>query len=129
MAVQSSTHLQKLAYDMKVDTFMVRTDVPESKGGEASAPDPHQYFEAALAGCTAITVQMYADLKKIPLKNVDVQIKITKEGKEGNEIERKIRFEGDLTSEQRQRLFEIAEKCPVHKLISAGATIQSQLVE
>ncbi len=129
MAVQSSKHLEKLAYDLKVDNFMVRTDVSEPKGGSDSAPDPHQYFEAALAGCTAITVQMYADHKKIPLKNVDVQITITKEGKEGNEIERKIRFEGELTDEQRKRLFEIAERCPIHRLISAGAIINSQLLE
>lgn len=128
--IESSLRLdEKLAYDFKLPEFMIRVDVPESKGGTNTAPDPHDYIEVALAGCTAITVQMYAQRKNIPLKNVDVKIKITKEGPEGNEISRELKFEGDLTREQKEALFAIAEKCPIHRFLERGAKIVSRMRE
>lgn len=126
--IESSKRLDdKLAYDFKLPEFMIRVDVKEEKGGTNTAPDPHDYLEVALAGCTAITVQMYANLKKIPLQSVDVKIKITKEGKDGNEIQREVKFIGELSDEQKKRLLAIAEKCPIHNFLERGAKITTSM--
>lgn len=128
--IESSKRLNNtLAYDVKLPEFLIRVDVKESSGGTNTAPDPHEYLEAALAGCTAITVQMYANRKNIPLESVDVKITITKEGKEGNEIRREVKFLGNLTDEQKASLFAIAEKCPIHRFLERGAKIESHMVE
>jgi putative redox protein len=127
MSVESSKIIEGLAYEVTSHEFKVRVDVSEKLGGKNSAPNPHDYLEIALAGCTAITVQMYANRKGIPLQYSDVKITITAEGPK-NEILREIKFVGDLTEEQKQSLFRIAEKCPLHNLISAGAKIETRIV-
>jgi putative redox protein len=103
------------------------TDVPEKLGGGNKAPDPHDYLVAALAGCTTITMQMYANRKGIPLESADVKVQIVQEGAE-NRISREIKLIGDLTDEQRQKLFAIAEKCPIHNFLERGAKIESRLL-
>lgn len=129
MAIESAKRLDdKLAYDFKLPEFMIRVDVKEKQGGTNTAPDPHDYLEVALAGCTAITVQMYAHRKQIPLESVDVKIEITREGKEGNEISRKLNFKGDLTEEQKAMLLTIAEKCPIHHLLVRGVNIKTEMI-
>lgn len=127
MAVDSTKLIEGFAFEITSGDFKVRTDVTEKLGGKNSAPDPHDYLQVALAACTAITVQMYAKRKGIPLEYTDVKIEITAEGA-SNEIDRQLKFVGDLTEEQKQMLFNIAEKCPIHKFISAGAKINSRLV-
>lgn len=126
--IESAKRLDdKLAYDFKLPEFMIRSDVKEKQGGTNSAPDPHEYLEVALAGCTAITVQMYANRKQIPLESVDVKIEITREGKEGNEITRKLNFKGNLTEEQKNMLMTIADKCPIHRFLVRGANIKTEM--
>jgi putative redox protein len=71
---------------------------------------------------------MYARRKNWPLEDLDVQVKITKEGKE-SEIERHIHFVGDLTAEQHQRLLEIADKCPVSKLLESQIRVVTAEIE
>lgn len=124
MTVQSTHRLSDLAYEIQTNDFKVIADVPTKLGGENRGPDPHEYLQISLAGCTAITLQMYAKRKNIPLDSVDVKIEITKEGAE-NLIRRDIRLNGDLSEEQRQSLFAIAEKCPIHSFLSRGAKIES----
>ena len=129
MSVESTKLLDTYAFDIKAGNFTIKVDVPENLGGNDTAPDPHQYLEAALAGCTAITVQMYAKRKNIPLDYSDVSIKITSEGS-SNEILREIKFVGaDLNEEHKKSLLFIADKCPIHKLLSAGAKITTKLIE
>jgi putative redox protein len=70
-----------------------------------------------------MTVQMYANLKKIPLKSANVEVTIDRESKEESHFTRKISFEGDITEEQKTKLLEIANKCPIHKILSSKVTI------
>ena len=126
MAVTSTQLLEGFAFEIKVDTFTIRTDVKEKLGGQNSAPDPHDYLEASLAACTAITVQMYAKRKGIPLDYANVNVKITAEGVQ-NEISREVTLMGALTDEQKTQLLAIADKCPIHKFLSKGAVIHTQL--
>jgi putative redox protein len=127
MSVESSTLLQEFAFQIKVREFLVTSDVSTDLGGQNSAPDPHDYLQVALTACTAITLQMYAKRKSLPLDYADVKVKITAEG-ESNEISREIKLIGNLSAEQKQMLFNIAEKCPIHKFLSRGAKITSRII-
>ena len=125
MPVESTKRNGNLDFEVMVSGHKLIADVTTRLGGANLGPDPHDYLLTALASCTAITVQMYANRKGIPLKSSDVKIKITKEGPE-NEILREIKFEGDLTEEQRHSLVAIAEKCPIHNFLVRGAKIITQ---
>ena len=127
MSVEKVSITEGYTFDITTGKFTVKVDVPETLGGKDQAPDPHRYLEVALAGCTAITVQMYAKRRNIPLEYTDVKIKILSEGAK-NEILREVHFVGDLTEEQKTTLLSIAEKCPIHKLLSAGALITTKVI-
>lgn len=127
MSVESTLLKNGLAFEISSRGFSVPVDVQEKLGGENSAPNPHDYLEIALAGCTAITVQMYAKRKNIPLEYSNVKVKITSEG-QTNEILREICFVGKLSQEQKNSLLAIAEKCPVHKFLAAGTKILTRMI-
>ena len=102
-------------------------DVPQQLGGTDAGPGPRDYLETALAACTAITMQQFADREGIPLVSSDVKIRILNEG-DINQIYREITLIGELlTDEQRESLFAIAEECPLHRFLTKGAEIQSRL--
>jgi putative redox protein len=99
---------------------------------ENSAPDPHELYDAALAACKAITVMMYAEHKQIPLESVDIEMESdnSRERQGEYELHAKLKFNGNLTDEQKQRLLQIADKCPVHKLMTQVKTlVHSELVQ
>lgn len=98
--------------------------VEEKLGGHDEGLNPHEILEGALAACTIITVQMYANRKGIKLESTDVDVRITAEGKESN-IAREISFRGDISEEDRTRLAEIADKCPIHRLLESNIKIQT----
>jgi putative redox protein len=112
-------------------------DEPTSVGGNGSGPSPYEYLLAGLGACTSMTIRLYADLKKIPLRHVSVRLKHDKihavdcencETKEGKIdcIDREIALEGDLSAEQRGKLMEIADKCPVHRTLHAEIDVRTK---
>src|SRR5258708_4727554 len=107
----------------------IYVDEPADKGGGDTAPNPLQLLLSALGACTTVTLQMYAARKQWKLEQVDVQLRLNPEGTpaSGNLIERQITLQGALDDEQRQRLLQVAEACPVHKLLAGEVHIQTAL--
>ena len=105
-------------------------DEPASLGGADAGPAPFDYVMAGLGACTSITLRMYAERKGSALTRVSVALsheKIEVDGVSRDRIERTITLDGTLTAEQRQRLLEIANKCPVHRALSSSFVIDSAL--
>jgi len=112
------------AQDIAVAGHRLRADEERDKGGEDTGAAPHELLLAALGACTAMTLKVYSERKGWPLKDVKVTL-------HGNHLDgafvitRQLAFEGGLDAEQRQRLTEIADKCPVHKTLLGDITISS----
>jgi putative redox protein len=99
-------------------------DEPPALGGQNSGPTPTQLVLMALGGCTAITVRMYAARKEWSIDRIAVRLRWVPEF---TNIERTLEIAGPLNDEQRARLFQIAEKCPVHKILTGGVAVRSEL--
>ena len=87
-------------------------------GGEDAGPAPHEFLLTALGTCTSMTVKMYADRKGWKLEHVHVHLTMEKPEGGGTVLRREVELRGDLDSEQRARLLDIAGKCPVHKTLT-----------
>ncbi|MBU3627724.1 OsmC family protein [Polynucleobacter sp. AP-Reno-20A-A9] len=103
------------------------SDAEVSKGGSGAGPSPHEYLGAALAACTSMTLKMYAGRKEMKLDNAIVTVNIERH----DDIEtfsRDIQLQGNLSAEEKERLLEIAQKCPIHKALAGQIQIKTQLV-
>lgn len=106
-------------------------DEPASMGGADAGPAPFDFLMSGLGACTSMTLRMYAERKGLALTKVSVTLsheKVEVDGVTRDCIHRDIVLEGDLTDEQRQRLLEIANKCPVHRALSQSMLLDCRLV-
>ena len=109
-------------HSVQIDDHQLFADVPVAAGGEASAPEPHDYFDAALGACKALTLKMYAKKKGIPLTGVTVEVKHdnSEEQKGKYALHVKLTLKGVLTDAQRDELHRVADRCPIHKLMTTS---------
>jgi putative redox protein len=103
--------------------------------GEDTAGSPHELALAGLGACTAMTLRLYAEMKKLPLRDVIVRLSyVTKDatGPDGkpakvDHVTREIEIVGDIDEPTRQRMLQIAERCPVHRMMTGYARFESRL--
>jgi len=129
-------YLQKIS----VGPHLLHADELSDVGGNDAGPDAYELLLAALGACISITLRMYADRKQWPLQTVHVDLSHRKipieEGEESgvksgmfDRVDASVSITGNLTEEQRSRLLEIAEKCPVHRTLVSEVQIQTRLSE
>ncbi len=126
--------------DIVANGFSLRADEPASMGGTETGPTPYDLVCAGLGACTSMTLRMYADRKQWPLEFIDVQVthaKVRASERDPSadasaridQFKRVISLSGDLSDEQRERLVEIADRCPVHRTLESQSWISTALVD
>lgn len=130
----------KFGQEVLAGRHRMRADEPESYGGADAGPSPYDFLMAALGTCTSMTMRMYANHKKLPVDRIAVRMQHEKihaedcqecESESGkiDRIDRELYVEGDLTSEQREAIMRIADKCPVHRTLHAEVSVRTRLAE
>ena len=122
----SKARVGTTAQQIEIGPHVLIADVGRGIGGEDRGPDPHELLDAALASCTARTLTLYARHKGIGLAALEVEVDHEESGGVYR-IRRDIRITGEISAEQRTRMLEIANKCPVHRTLSGSFEIVSKL--
>jgi uncharacterized OsmC-like protein/pimeloyl-ACP methyl ester carboxylesterase len=138
--VVQETRTSKLQQTISVGPHHMLADEPVAAGGEDTGPGPYDFVLAGLGACTSMTMRLYADRKALPLDRVTVTLQHSKihaedcaecETKAGmlDQIDRVIAIEGNLDADQRKRLMEIADKCPVHRTLTSEIHIVTRAAD
>ena len=130
--IVNTLNTENYRHSVNINHHELFTDLPKDLGGDDSAPSPHDYFDAALASCKALTVRLYAQKKDIPLTGVTVEVThdATQEQKGRYTLNVKLTLKGVLSDAQRDELHRVADRCPVHKLMTtADINIETPLSE
>jgi putative redox protein len=112
----------KLQHTIDIGKHHILTDEPPEVGGEDTGPAPHDLLAASLGACTALTVTLYARHKQFDLQDVQVRIEHAQQG-DTYVLSRHLHYVGQLDDAQRARLTAVANKCPIHKLLSGQFNI------
>jgi uncharacterized OsmC-like protein/fermentation-respiration switch protein FrsA (DUF1100 family) len=138
--VVRETRASKFQQTVSVGPHRLIADEPKAAGGDDTGPGPYDFLLAGLGACTSMTMRLYADRKSLPLDRVTVTLKHNKihaedcaecDTREGmlDQIDRVIAMEGALDPDQRKRLMEIADKCPVHRTLKSEIRILTRAAD
>lgn len=116
----------KFGQVIQIGPHQLVADEPIESEGDDIGPNPFDFLLAALGSCTSMTISAYARFKNIPLERVEVEL--SQENKDSvHTFYRVIHLYGDLNDAQRQRMLEIANKCPVHRTLTGKIAVESAL--
>lgn len=121
----------KYRTEIRSSGHTVISDEPEEIGGRNEGMNPNELLLASLGACTAMTLRMYADRKEWPVDSISVDLKM--DIVKGNEsqttyIKRHIKIGGNVSEEQRHRMLQIADMCPLHRIMTSPIVISSNLI-
>jgi putative redox protein len=130
VSVSESGH-GRYQQELRAGRHTLIADEPLAAGGADAGPAPYDFLLAALGSCTSMTLRMYAERKNLPLTRISVDLSHEKIDADGggrvDRIGRVIALEGDLSAEQRNRLLEIANKCPLYRTLSSDIRIDTRI--
>ncbi|WP_018935745.1 alpha/beta fold hydrolase [Thioalkalivibrio sp. ALJ24] len=115
--------------DVRIGPHHFLADEPPDVGGDGTGPNPYELLLASLGACTTMTLRMYATHKQLPLERVRVHLQHEKlKGENGpvDHITREITIEGDLDTKQRERMLQIADRCPVHRTLHGEVQVETR---
>jgi putative redox protein len=117
-------HRHPMSHRVRIRAHEFSTDVSAATGGSDAGPDPHDLYDAALASCKALTVLWYAQKKGLLLQ--DIEVTMTRDDSQERQgtykLAATLSLTGDLSDAQRRELLSVADKCPVHKLMTSVTT-------
>lgn len=140
----SETGQGKFQNAIRAGKHYLLADEPVKVGGLDTGPGPYDYLAASLGACTAMTMRMYADFKKHKIGRISVEVNhgkiyakdchecsesMIEKGGKVDRFERIITIDGEIDDAMREKLLEIADKCPVHKTLEKGAAVATQVIE
>jgi len=136
--VMVNSGLVRYAQNISVGPHLLQADEPRDSAGNDVGPNPYELLLSALGACTSMTLCMYAERKRWPLLGVQVRLTHSKiyaedcvacDTKRGtlDQIDAEISLIGDLSEDQRQRLMEVADRCPVHRTMVSEIQIRTTL--
>lgn len=128
ISVQSKSGVEAYATTITDGNHIITSDEPEADGGKAKGPKPDTLLVMALAACTSITLQMYATRKGWETGIIDVDITMHRHEDGTQSFERTIRFEKTQDTQVNERMLSVANKCPVHKILSQSNQINTQII-
>ena len=128
-AVAKLDGAEGLTVAMSIDGYPFVIDASAEEGGAALGPNPTRTLEGALAACAAMTMRMYANRKNWDVSSIEVRVQraASEDDHAPHVLEKEIRVSGNLNDAQRARLLEIADKCPVHRMVTGGVEVQSRI--
>lgn len=127
--IVAETGLGRYQVEARVANAAILIDEPVASGGLGSGPNPYNLLGAALGACKTMTIRLYANRKNWPLTRVQVDVRHRRADLNARDVfEADVHLEGDLDAEQRARLLEIAERCPVHMTLTRGADVRTILL-
>jgi len=128
--VIDETKAGKFQVQVKASTATFIVDEPLAAGGLNSGPNPYDLLSAALGSCSLMTVRQYADLKKWPVTRIRVKVTHHRAGLNARDVfDRQIEIEGPIDDAQKERLTQVAERCPVHLTLTKGSDVQTTVMQ
>ncbi|SRR5579871_454605 len=129
ITVKGIIHEEHFAVRLSSSTNEIIADEPISAGGKDKGFSPTELLASSLAACTSITVRMYADRKHWPLEKIEVTVELERNVAENiTHINRVVQLFGNLTGEQRSRLLQVADHCPIHNILTNPINIKTSMV-
>ena len=113
-----------MRHEIQIGRYRLSTDLSVEEGGDASGPSPHDLYDSALAACKALTTLWYAKRKNIPIEGIEIVVErdASQERAGIYRINTTLSFTGALSKGQREDLLRVAQKCPIHKLMTEVTT-------